>query len=289
LNGLLTFTPLAILFLVGTGMMIFHKKTNGWLIAAIFILVTLVCASWKMWYFGCSLGQRSFIEYYAILAVPFTYLTTQIFRIHRFFVSALFFFVILLFVYFNLRYTISLYRFERCYYGSAWDWDHYLRSVERAGILSPVQRISSYRNDFENLALCPVRHPSMIFTRSGQYSVSANDKSGQTPLFAIRLDELGYPNPKMMDVETWVLKPGGSPTGAALCYTLNRGAEVLFADSQPIDSLVKEKLCWQKVQKTFIIPDVIDSTLQINIFIGNPGHTILFVDDLKVRYRYRWK
>jgi hypothetical protein len=288
LNGLVTSTPLVLFFLAGTGMMIFQKKSNGWIIAAIFMVVTLISASWNMWYFGCSFGQRSFIEYYTILAVPMAWLMTGVFNHRHLLVKTIMLFLVFLLVYANLRYTVVLYRFDRCYYGSTWDWDHYWRTVERAGIISPVHRIGSFKNDFENLALCPVTQPSVIFTHSGQYSIASDEKSDQTPLFSIRLDELGYPWPKMMEVEAWVLKPGSRPTGASLGYALKRGAELLFDDEQPIDTLVKNPLTWSRVHKTFIIPDVNDSSLQISIFIHNPRHALLFLDDVKAHYHYSW-
>jgi len=288
LNGLLAWTPLVILFLAGTGMMIFRKRSNGWSVAAIFIMVTLVCASWKMWYFGCSFGQRSFIEYYAVLAVPFGYFITWLFSLRSLPARSALLFVVLLFVYFNLRYTISDYRFERCYYGSIWDWDHYILSVEQAGIISPVRQPQSFENDFENLALSPVARPSKIFTRSGIYSIAASGTGGITPLYSARLEDFRYPYPKMMDAELWVIKPGRRPTGASLNYTLNRGTDVLFSDWQPLDSLVKDPMIWSKVSRTFIIPDVYDSSLIVSIFIRNPGHDLLYIDDLKLKFHYRW-
>jgi len=287
-NGLFTYTPLALMFIAGTVMMIVHGKSNGWHVAAIFLLVTMICATWKMWYFGCSFGQRSFIEYYAVLAVPFGYLFTRIFGMRRFIGSTVLLFIIFLFAYFNLRYTVSLYRFDHCYWGSTWDWDHYLRSVERCGILSPVHQVQSYENDFENLALSPVIRPSRVFTHSGLYSIAAMEKGGITPLYSVRLEDFGYPWPKMVEVEGWVLKPGIGATGASLSYTLNREGATLFGDDQPIDSLVKNRLSWTKVSKTFIIPDVNDSSLRISIFMRNPGKALLYLDDLHLRYRYKW-
>jgi hypothetical protein len=277
------------IFLAGTFMMIWQKQQNGWLVAAVFLVVTLVCASWKMWYFGCSFGQRSFIEYYALMAVPFGYFMTWVFSKRSIVVQTVLLFVVFVLVYFNLRYTVALYQYERCYYGSTWDWDHYFRSVERAGVISPVRQVQSFENDFENLALSPVFRPSKIFTRSGLYSVAANDKSGITPLFSIRLDEFRYPYPKRMEVELWALKPGSSHTGASLEYTLSRGQEILFRDGQPLDSVLKSSQTWSKVVKTFIIPDVFDSSLLVRMFLRNPGKAMVFVDDLRIRYRYGWR
>ena len=287
-NGLFTHTPLALFFIAGIFMMLLRRRSNGWLIATVFIAVTWICASWKMWYFGCSDGQRSFTEYYAILSVPLGWLITDLFNNRYILVKTVVLFLVFLLVYFNLRYTVGLYRFDRCYYGSTWDWDHYRRSIERAGIISPVQRIATYRNDYENLAICPVVHPSQIFTRSGAYSIAASDKGGITPLYSVRLEEIGYPPPKKMEAEAWVLKPGNRPTGAFLGYTLSRGAEVIFSDEQAVDSMLNNQLTWSRVHKTFILPEVNDSSLLIRMFVRNPRNLPVFVDDLRIKFHYRW-
>jgi len=287
-NGLFAYVPLTLLFVAGIILMLFRKMGNGLTIAAVFIVLTLVCASWKMWYFGCCNGQRSYIEYYTILAVPFGYLATELFRMRNFVVSSLLLFIILLPAYYTQRYTLAMYRFERCYYGSTWDWDHFSRSLGRAGIIARDNQVRSYENDFENMALSPVVRPSMLFTRSGRYSIAAREKGGQTPIFSIRLDEFGHPWPKTMEVEVWALKPGAAGTGAALCYTLKRGADLIFSDEQPVDSVVTKPLTWSKVGKNFIIPDVTDSSMLINIYIRNPKYGQLYVDDLHIKYRYSW-
>ena len=91
-----------------------------------------------------------------------------------------------------------------------------------------------------------------------------------------------------MDVTLWGLKPGHRDSGASLVFTLNRGSDIIFSDKQPIDSLLTHPMTWTKICKTFIIPDVNDSSLVIRIFIHNPRKAMLYVDDLMLRYHYKW-
>jgi hypothetical protein len=206
----------------------------------------------------------------------------------RFLISTGFLFLVFFLVYFNLRYTTVLYRFDRCYYGSTWDWEHYFRSVERAGILSPVKQVQSFENDFENLALSPVVKPSQVFTRSGLYSIAANDKSGVTPLHSLRLAEIGYPWPKMIEVQLWMLKNSGRPTGASLGYVVKRGDAILFEDRLPVDSVLLNRGAWTLVKKTFIIPDVYEPDVRIHLFIRNLRQADLYADDLRLKFNYSW-
>jgi hypothetical protein len=241
-----------------------------------------------MWYFGCSYGQRPYIEYYTLFAIPAGWFLTTLFKPGKFIPKALLFFLLFLLIYSNIRMTVSLYRYERCYYGSTWDWDHYMRSVERAGIISPIKQTQSFSNDFENMALCPVKKPSMVFTHSGQYSITTEKKSERTPLFSIPLTAFGYPVPKMISVGAWILKPGTQPTGATLSYSFLRDGAVLYNEELNLDGVVKDPLTWTRVSKNFIIPDLYDSTLKINIFIRNPKRKLIYMDNLCLKYKYRW-
>jgi hypothetical protein len=287
-NGLLTYTPMVIFMLAGLVMMFLQKRQNRWLITCMFVMVTMICASWKMWYFGCSYGQRSFIEYFTLLAIPLGWLLTGLFNNRFMLVKTVVFFLLLFTVYANIRYIAAIYRFDRCYYGSTWDWDHYFRSFSRAGVFAPQHQIGSFENDFENLAIFPGVKPSKLFTHSGQYSVDARDQSGETSLYSARLYEFGYPWPKTLDVELWVSKLNRSATGATLGFAAIRGKDVVFSDFLPLDSILNQPLIWSKAAKSFIVPEVNDSSLTFRLYISNPSRKPVFADDLNIIFNYHW-
>lgn len=334
-NGLFIYAPILLFCVGGIIYMIIARKRNGWIIAALFVAVAMVSASWRMWYFGCGYGQRNFIEYLTILAVPLGWVFSlpggmivnqrrtgnaltgatadlspgsevgllldaeensgnfpgrhgRLARFIRFSVTSVLFFLVFFSIYYNIRYTTALYRFERCYFGSTWDWDHYLRSVEKAGILQPERHPQGYCNDFENLALSPVRKPSKIFTRSGQYSIAADRRKVQTPIYSLSLDALGHPYPRMIGVTLWVIRPGSRATGASLGYRFLRDTTVVFTDKIPIDSSVHQQMVWTRLTKDFIIPDLNDSIQSLELFLENRSGSLFFVDDLSVRFRYGW-
>ena len=288
-NGLFTNTPMALAMAAGILTMLFRRSANAKAIAFQFVAVTLVCASWKMWYFGCSFGQRSFVEYYAILAVPLAFTVDQATSGRRRIAATAGWFVLLFTVYFNLRYTVATYRFDRCYYGSTWDWDYYCRALQKAGILQPETPPGSYVNDFENLALSPVKKPSVLFTRSGQYSVATSAGPVVTPLWSARLGEFRYPYPKFLTASVWLLKNSQRPTGAALVWVVAKGGKALFSDRAPIDSTVTETGTWCRLTARFILPDVTETDVTIGLGILNPERASLFADDLRLDYGYSWK
>jgi hypothetical protein len=286
LNGLFTHTPMVLFSLAGMVYMVILKKQNGWLLLAVFFAVTYLSASWKMWYFGCSYGQRSYIEYMALFAVPLGWIFAQLLRMRRMLPAGLLFFLLFLTTWFNLRYAFSLYRFERCYYGSVWDWPHYRFWLGKAGVLWPVPPPDSFVNDFENLAIFPGIKPSEIFTRSGQYSVAANQH--ETTLFTVDLIKRGNPIPNRAAVTFWMLKPGSQPTGATLVFAFSRDTTVIFSSHFPLDPVVLRPMAWTLVRKTFIIPDLNNPAQRIRIYISHPVRSVFFMDDLEVKYLNNW-
>ena len=287
LNGLFTTNPLVLAFPAGILFMIIRKQRNGWFLATLFMLVTLVYASWGMWYFGCSYGQRSFIEYYAILAVPLALVTDRILALRWLWLRSAAIFLLLFFVYANLRNITALYRFERCWFGSTWDWEHYLLQYRRSGVFPATVSFgqSCFENDFENMAIFPGTRPSKVFTRSGQFSVAVRPGDTLTLLYSVPIRQFGFPPPKQAEVTLWLYNPANRPAGSFLSFTMTRGGMVVFRSDIPADPA---PAAWTELRHTFPVADVLDSTLVLNLQIANPGRALLFCDDLRVQFRNHW-
>ena len=78
-NGLLLYSPMVLLMLIGTFYGIYLKKYSGPIIIIIFSLITYTFASWWAWWFGGAFGHRCYVEYYSILAIPFAGLLFEIY------------------------------------------------------------------------------------------------------------------------------------------------------------------------------------------------------------------
>lgn len=287
-NGLFTYAPVMIFVLAGIVKMYFRDKWNSIIILLVFVLVTLVCASWSMWYFGCSYGQRSYIEYFAIFSIPVGILLDSLFRQKIFLVKMLVFTLMILMIYVNIRYITVYYRFERCWFGSTWDWEHYRRSFEKAGILPEIQPVNVHYNDFENLALFPPGKPSKIFTRSGQYSLDTR-KTKRTPvLYSAHLFEFGYPYPKVLEAELWCQNLSANNPGVSLSFSAISHRKELLRDRLLLDSLKLIPRQWNLIRRQWVVPDVNDTAMIIAVFIENPRKRPVFLDDIKISFRYHW-
>lgn len=121
-NGLFTYSPLILLSVAGIVLLIKNKDRSGYLYAGIFLVISYIFASWWSWWFGCSFGARSFIEYYAILIIPFCYLMENSIKYKT---SRIFFFSAVFFCcYLNMDME---YYYDGCFYGGTWDIGAWLK------------------------------------------------------------------------------------------------------------------------------------------------------------------
>lgn len=284
-NGLFIYTPLVLFMLAGVVIMYIKKIPGRWSILTIFLMVTMICASWSMWYFGCSYGQRSYIEYYTLLALPLGYFLAWLHTCRSMLIKTFVMFAVLFTVAANVRYISEIYRHQRCWFGSTWDWERYRHSLIHAGIIPGRATIRSVRNDFENLAIFPGRKPSRIFTRSGQCSLHAGVPPGKTVLWEGRLYEFGYPWPKVLEAGIWIYQPGTIPSGAQVAFSVFGDDRLLIRDTLILPSSPGK---WKLVSHRFIIPDVNDTAALLQLTLDNPLTKPLFADDLSIHFFYHW-
>lgn len=121
-NGLFSYSPMILLSIIGIVLLIKNKKLSGYFYAGLFLFISYIFASWWCWWFGCSFGARSFVEYYAVLIIPFCYLLEKL-MINK--VSRIAILVIIGFCcYLNLDME---YYYDGCFYGETWDFASYFK------------------------------------------------------------------------------------------------------------------------------------------------------------------
>ena len=70
-KGLFVYTPVLIFSIIGIIWLGFSKRiyeASTWITA--FLLISYVMSSWNPWHYGCSLGQRPFIDFFPVLFIP---------------------------------------------------------------------------------------------------------------------------------------------------------------------------------------------------------------------------
>jgi len=125
-NGWLLYSPVFLLLIPAFIIMVKKNVVNWPVILTMLIIVIYITASWWNWWFGCSYGARNFVEYYAFLIFPITYL------IAKSFIRTKTTFLMLIFVIgcivFNLN---TIYHYDDCFYGSTWDWSEYFKIISK--------------------------------------------------------------------------------------------------------------------------------------------------------------
>lgn len=122
LNGLFPYSLIALFMVAGIIRMVWEKVINAWFYLFLFLLSSYIFASWWMWYFGCSFGARSFVEFYALFAFPLTFLIRDILKMKS---NLLRIFLVSLMVILSVLNLFLTYHFDECWYGGEWDWNNY--------------------------------------------------------------------------------------------------------------------------------------------------------------------
>ena len=124
-NGWLVYSPIAIIGLVGIGLMIKEHKT-GWLLpTALLTLATYVFGSWWAWWFGGAFGHRCYVDFLPLLAVPAAVAVSKI-QLAPKLVKKLIAGVVFLAVFVNIR-MADIY--HGMWDGPNWGWYNYLDKV----------------------------------------------------------------------------------------------------------------------------------------------------------------
>ncbi|NQV01236.1 MAG: hypothetical protein HQ542_01200 [Bacteroidia bacterium] len=282
LNGLFSYSPLVLLMLAGTGLMIAKRQLNGWIALCLFLLVSYICAAWQTWYFGCSFGQRSFVEYYAILSIPLGFLIQWTMERKGYLMKGIVLFLLIFFSWFNLRLT---YAYEKCFFGAAWDWDNYHRQLERAGIPFPGSSVISYMNDFENQALNGGTAISREVVRSGIWSATFDEYHDfccreEKVLWDFHQDHL----PEMVKVSGWAFYPDSVSQGINLVFSAEREGQPMKWEGIELSTLMNGADSWQQFSASYTIPTGLSGDTRLLFYIWNPEKRPIFVDDLVIWY-----
>jgi len=282
LNGLFTYVPMVLLMLAGSLLMILRREFNGWVTFGFFLVVSYLSAAWQTWYFGCSFGQRPFVEYFAILVVPLGFVINLAMQQRYFLAKGVMVTLLLFFSWFTLRLT---YAYEKCFFGAMWDWENYHRQLNRAGIPFTGSPVISYHNDFENQALTGGTAVTHDRVRSGLLSATFDDSHdfccrAEKRIWDFSPDQM----PHRMKVSGWVYFPDSLGSKINLVFSAEREGASIKWEGIDLSKLVTTTNDWQPFQVTYEIPQELPGETQLLFYIWNPEKKRIFVDDLDIQF-----
>ncbi len=286
LNGFFLFNPVLLCFLAGLIIMIWRKRTDGWFITMVFLIVSYIAAAYSYWYFGCSSGHRAFVEYYPLLAIPLAVFLDRIILLKNIFLRSLIYLFIILVVYFNVRMSIAVmtHQVEKCFTGSTWDWDHFVTNLSKAGIYEPQRMPQSFLNDFENgeifrdykvtYNLFHSRGRCMEFDTMKQVDCQYRKKFSDFKDFI----------PRHARVSVWCWLPDTTGVSALLVSCIEKNGKAEVWKAEPINHKALKPRTWTKIASDFKIPRVYDGETIIQFYVWNISRKPLFLDDLEIRF-----
>lgn len=281
LNGLVPWSPVILFFIVGMFLMIFRRIKNGMLIFIFFLLVSYMAAAYKYWYFGCGYGHRAFVEFMPVFCIPFGYLAQQIFKLRIIILMVLFLGIAGFMSYFNAQLSLVA---DKCSFGTTWDWDYYMRQVNRINLFPKIGLPYTFKNDFENEAIYYGTKVTDSVKYSGMYSAVADPAQEICCSHSFMIWDFNGKYPKFIRVELLIRKVSKDPINAFLVSSFQKNDKIVNLQSLPIEPLPAKINSWITVVKTFYVPRGLPGDANMNFYIWNKEKKTFFVDDVKIKY-----
>jgi hypothetical protein len=125
-NGWLLYSPIAFIPLLGLFMGRHTNRHSERILMFILAVATYLFASWWAWWFGGAFGHRSYVEYYALLALPFAAVAHRVFQ--KKWSGGLFALLCVLLIYYNLGLT---YHYRAPWDGENWTYESVWNEIKR--------------------------------------------------------------------------------------------------------------------------------------------------------------
>jgi hypothetical protein len=281
-NGLLPYTPIWILPISGLIYMLIRRKANGLLITALFIAQWYVVASWYMFFFGCSFGQRSFVEYLTLTSIPLATIAETVFRPRRRIAAAGALIITAYLIFFNIR---MIHAYDRCYLGGDWEWPKFREHLIKAGAFPlPAQRFEWY-NDFESknsLSTAGINMKPSEKAFSGNYVNEAGNGRQFSDGFGLRLSD--SVNGRIYRVEASMMCLfEKQPKEVFFACSVNRGdTTVYFSSENVVTGISVTPGSWTELKQRFDLP-FLPPEGQLRVYMTNNETQTILNDDFRVK------
>ena len=122
-NGLFIYTPLALVMVGGLVSQTIKRKQSALPALLILIISTYVFASWWAWWFGGAFGARSYVELYALLALPLASVYQSIYSLDNKWLKRILLTGMGFLVYYSVRLSFLYNSLPGPWDGADWRWN----------------------------------------------------------------------------------------------------------------------------------------------------------------------
>ena len=182
---------------------------------------------------------------------------------------------------YNLRFTFS----PHWYSSSTWEWDDYLKQIDKAGLYSFPNTSFCFKEDFENNSFTKFYRETECY--HSPTVAGMTDTAGEYYTILQRQINGIMMNPvRLVHASIWV-KPGvTAKTGLLLYFTLKDWQNnVYFYRHFEVDHFLRMPGEWAKISGTVWIPEWADQGGILAIGLRNHDkHAGICFDDLELRF-----
>ncbi|MBL7138321.1 MAG: glycosyltransferase family 39 protein [Bacteroidales bacterium] len=300
-KGWLIYTPMMVFPLAGFIFLFKRKREIFWATFLFFAVNLLIISSWTTWWYGGSLGQRSLMQSYAIMALPFGAFIAWMMK-RRWWWQAPFVGIAIFFIWMNLFQTwqymswiIDPSRMTKEYY-----WAIFGRKSVPASAHKYLEWVENFDREFLDeydkyekriLAFYNFEHDK---TNHDPHLTKDTAKSGT---YALRMDSLMEFSPGIKMTYREVAPKEGSwlraqlflfplsemrttPANLVITMESRNGNYKYKSIALEEDSLAPGR--WNEVTMDYEIPYVRDPEDVIAVYIWNRGKGTFYIDDLQI-------
>jgi len=301
-KGWLLYTPLMIFAIIGFKYIYFNNKKLFYPLFIFFVLNIWIICSWSGSMVGGGFSQRSFMQSYAIMAIPLGYSFLKISSLKWFF-RYLFILVILFFVFLNLfqmwqfmHGVIDTQRTTREYY-----WKSFLKTkVSDADrrLMTPGRftttwetmdttynyyKISLLEESFETVIKDKEKYYCDTMAHTGKYSYILDSTNIYSPGFEDKYSNITGRDYMWIKASLYVyplysLKE--NPVSLIVtCEDKGRSIKYRGIDLETCNLKIN---CWSKVNFEYETPEIRSGNESIKVYVWLRGKEKIFIDDLNV-------
>ncbi|MFH1160062.1 MAG: glycosyltransferase family 39 protein [bacterium] len=300
-KGWLIYAPMMCFPVAGFIFLWRQKRELFWAAFLFFTVNLLIVSSWTTWWYGGSLGQRSLMQSYALLAIPFGAFITWIFR-RRIWLKLVFFVVAAFFIWLNLFQTwqymtwiIDPSRMTKEYYWAIFGRTHVEESSKK--LLEVVETsdreflkegqqftkrvLANYTFEYQGADQDP--HLSRTIVKAGSHSYQMDSTVEFSPGIKVAYNELAAKEGSWLRVTLFVyptVEMKESPANLVVTMT-GKENNYKYKSIQLADDSLKVGE-WNPVSMDYEIPFVTDAEDVLAVYIWNRGKQPFYMDDLLI-------
>ncbi len=154
-NGLILYSPLYIMLIVSMIILILKKSHTGIISFIFFLAISYTSASWHAVSFGCSFGQRNYVDFAPLWCFIFCFLLSNI-GLYKKIYKGIFALIIGLFAFVNIFLANS---YNKCFFSTTWDYSeyayYYSKHWHKVDTVKPEEETILQNNEFTRVFTYP--------------------------------------------------------------------------------------------------------------------------------------